>query len=556
MTNQAHSFDLENSADLEAMLEIDMPEIGEITSDDITPEDTTDDYAFNHVRLMTASERDPSRFEGSLYNATLAIAHDDRTRGMLGFDDFRGAIVVRRPFTSEVVGVNDWTLEDPKGDPLNGGHVLSLQTWLQAPYRNPGLDGGYNAPVKKDTVNDAVENVAKSARFDSLIDSLEELEWDGQPRLGTFLHRHLGAPADAYHAAIFEKWCLGAVARAYEPGTKFDNILSIVGPQGSRKSTLAEVLGGAFFRAISKKAFDEPKKLIEQTQGSWIVELPENSALRGISDNDRKAMITATVDRDRMSYGKYAGDYARRWVMIITTNDRAFLTDPTGNRRYWVVTLGLEQIDIDAVQEERDQIWAEAVSVYKRMRQEQPVGMLPLHLGKELEQVADAKQQMARMGDDIEDMVSSIKSWLETSKPDGDLEIDGETYYAELDKAEIWHGITGGNGGEYHNASGARKLNKALSLIDYVSESKNASLVKRLGKKCRKIVIDPELFRAALRAEEGDEGVMMGDDGGAEKEIGGDVKGGDEVQADTFDDLDAEIPAAKAEVDQLDESPI
>lgn len=606
MTDQTHDFDLE-SANLDDFMTIDTPvfTVPSIRADDysVTDDEDGDGYVFDHVRLMTAGDRDPSRFEGSLYNATMAISHDARTKTMFGFDDFRGAIVVRRPFVSEVVGVNDWKLDDPKGDMLNGGHVLSLQTWLQAPYRNPGVDGGYNSPVKKDTVNDAIENVAKADRFDSLMDSLEELVWDGKSRLSTFLHRHVGAPADGYHAAIFEKWCLGAVARAYEPGTKFDNILSIVGPQGSRKSTLAEVLGGAFFRAISKKAFDEPKKLIEQTQGSWIVELPENSALRGISDNDRKAMITATVDRDRMSYGKHAGDYARRWVMIITTNDRAFLTDPSGNRRYWVVTLGVEKIDIDAVQAERDQIWAEAVHIYKRMRKDQPVGMLPLHLEKDLEEVADAKQKMARMGDDIEDLVSSVRSFLETpqgASADGCFEVDGEFFYEELDKAEIWHGITGGQGGEFHNASGARKINQALSMIDYVS-IKPASMIKRLGKKANKIIIDPVLFRKALGAEEQTEvvspalveeefvavapGVGVGEDGQGvggreEKSAEGMEMGGEApAAADSFDDLEEQAPAeepapahvevkeevaapVKSEpapapkvVDQLDESP-
>lgn len=610
MTDQTHDFDLE-SADLDDFLTIDAPTftVPAIRADDysVTDDEDGDGYVFDHVRQMVASDRNPSRFEASLFNATVAINHDERIRGAFGFDKFVSSVVVKRPFTSEIDAVGGWTLENENGDMLEESHVLTVQTWLQAPYKNPGEDGGYNCLVSTVDTEKAIDKVARRKEnvFDSLTDSLDALVWDGVPRLATALHRYVGSPADEYHAQIFTKYCVGSVARAFEPGHKFDFVPAFIGGQGTRKSTFVQVLGGQFFRAVTKKAFLDPQRTIEQTQGAWIVELPENAALHKSSNEDSKASVSNQVDRDRMAYGKKAGDHKRRWTMIITTNDRAFLQDPTGNRRYWVIIVTFDVIDIDLLIKERDQLWAEAVAIYKQMRIDFPKskGDLPLQLTPDVEVVARKLQDGAMMGDDISDLASSIRAFLETPKDiDGDLEVDGHLYYAELDKAEIWHGVTNGQGGEFHNNSAAKKINAALKTIEYVSISKHSSTIKRLnGKKANKVIIDVELFRKALRESEEAEvaetarveeefvavapGVEMGEDGqgvgGREEKSADGMEMGGEAPAvsDSFDDLDEQAPEevtapapveVKAEVaapekvepapapkvvDQLDESP-
>lgn len=566
MTDQAHSFDAEREADLEDFLTVDAPAVtAPFNADDVAVEDEIDGgYAFSYIDDMVRNERDPSKFEGTALNLKLALENDPRTKGLVAYDEFSDRIVIKKPFRAEVRGVNDWGLKNPTGDALSQKHILTIQTFFQAKYRQVGADGGYKTNANKEIVKDALTGVAFNHTFDSLRDSLDILEWDGNARISSFFSDFFGTPRDAYHAEVARLFFVAAVTRAFEPGHKFDYILSLVGGQGVMKSTAVEKIGGIFYRAVTKNAVADPKKLVEQTMGSWIVELPENAALKKVSEADSKAIISATVDRDRMSYEKFAEDYARRWVMVITTNERKFLSDPTGNRRYWPVTVGVETIDVEAIGRIRDQLWAEAVQIYRQMRREKPEGWLYLCLPKHLEAVAGQKQEMARMGDDIEDILSSVRAYLETPKSDGDLEIDGEKYYAELDKAEIWHGITDGQGGEFHNASGARKINQALSMIDYVSV-KPASMIKRLGKKANKIVIDPVLFRKALAAEEQAEvvsparveeefvavapGVGVGEDGQGvggreEKPADGMEMGGEApAAADSFDDLDEQAPA-------------
>lgn len=52
----------------------------------------------------------------------------------------------------------------------------------------------------------------------------------------------------------------------------------------------------------------------------------------------------------------------RSVVFVSTTNESSFLTDSTGNRRYWPVNIG--HIDLEAITEDRNQLWAEAVHYF------------------------------------------------------------------------------------------------------------------------------------------------------------------------------------------------
>jgi predicted P-loop ATPase len=77
-----------------------------------------------------------------------------------------------------------------------------------------------------------------------------------------------------------------------------------------------------------------------------------------------KAFITTRIDRIRPPYGRSIEFLPRRSVFCGTTNEREFLSDPTGNRRFWIVPMG-KRLDFAALESERDQIWAAAVSLYQ-----------------------------------------------------------------------------------------------------------------------------------------------------------------------------------------------
>lgn len=123
------------------------------------------------------------------------------------------------------------------------------------------------------------------------------------------------------------------VARAFRPGCKADVMPVLVGEQGIGKSTLvAEMaLSRDFFLEGFSNFNDEDLKRIS---GKLVVEIPELDGFGKRDMNLIKSVITRRVDTYRESYGRNPVDHPRTALFFGTTNDAAFLTDQTGNRRF------------------------------------------------------------------------------------------------------------------------------------------------------------------------------------------------------------------------------
>jgi putative DNA primase/helicase len=76
-----------------------------------------------------------------------------------------------------------------------------------------------------------------------------------------------------------------------------------------------------------------------------------------------KQFFSQQIDRFRPSYGRYAQDFPRQTQFWGSTNQDAYLRDYTGNRRFW--PLYCTTVKRKWVVEFRDQLWAEAVHLYK-----------------------------------------------------------------------------------------------------------------------------------------------------------------------------------------------
>src|SRR5208337_4059116 len=102
----------------------------------------------------------------------------------------------------------------------------------------------------------------------------------------------------------------------------------------------------------------DSKRVIEQTQGYWLVEIPDLDMK--IRDIERiKPMLSRTTDADRLAYGRERTEVPRAFLFIGTCNELV-LADLTGNVRFWPVRCNVEEIDIAAIVQDRDQLWAEA----------------------------------------------------------------------------------------------------------------------------------------------------------------------------------------------------
>lgn len=220
----------------------------------------------------------------------------------------------------------------------------------------------YQLDMTKENVSEAVLTVAASNRFHPVREYLEKLEWDGTERIDTWLTDHFGAADTPYVRAVARKTLVGAVGRIFQPGIKFDTMLVLEGAQGIGKSTGIRMLAGDDWFCDGLPGDLTKADAVQALQGAWIIELSELEGLSRSQVTTIKAFLSRQVDRARFAYERHAKDYSRQCIFIASTNEGAYLRDPTGGRRFWPVNV--TAVDFRAIESNRDQIWAEAVHAF------------------------------------------------------------------------------------------------------------------------------------------------------------------------------------------------
>ena len=291
---------------------------------------------------------DKGKVKSLLENASIAFRHAPEWEGSIAFDEFRQRVRVVRecPIAGDVP--RDWTDADD----------TNATKWLQ---RN-GVEVGVEMAGRE------IWAVAWENRFNPLRDWLESLHWDGTKRVDTWLFDYLGARKSehensvTYISAVGRMWLVSGVARVMRPGEKVDTMLVLEGEQGAGKSRALRILAGDAFFCDSMPDIHSKDAQI-QTFGSWIIEFSELDAMSRAETSAVKAFISRQEEKLRRPYGRQNEIVPRQCVFAGTTNTRDYLRDETGNRRFWPVECGL--IDCDRLAEDREQLWAEAVELYR-----------------------------------------------------------------------------------------------------------------------------------------------------------------------------------------------
>ncbi len=273
-------------------------------------------------------------------------------------------------------------------------------------------------------LSDALAIYFKDHKVNPLLTILEKLEWDGKPRVEFFLRDVMKAEDSEYIRECSRLIFAGGVHRAYEPGCKFDDMIVLIGGQSAGKSTIVRWLNmdDQFFREIKTIS---GKEGIEAIRGVWIGEVAELMAMTRVKEAEAvKAYITSQEDSYRPPYGKHVQTIPRRCMFIGTTNNPQFLTDKTGNRRFYPVKVQSYAYKMydneDAIKEYIWQAWAEAVHMYKE-------GKLQPFAKKEVLEAIRAAQEAA-MEDDWR--IGAIEQYLnEQKKHNG----------ATVSVIELWH---------------------------------------------------------------------------------------------------------------------
>lgn len=292
------------------------------------------------------------KYVSSAVNINLIFANDIRLRGLFKQNRFDNK--------NYVFGNLPWRRVH-KPEPVKNVDFSGVRNYIESIY---GISGTLKI---EDTMNLEFEKNG----FHPIIDYLRSLEWDGEERVDNLLIDYFGADDNIYSKEAIRKMLVGAVARIMKPGCKFDLVLTLVGSQGCGKSTFIKKLGKAWFSDTFLTV--QGKEALEQIQGAWLIEMAELSGLRKAEVEAVKHFISKQEDTFRPAYGRTSETYLRQCVFFGTTNDPAFLRDPSGNRRFNPIDVVIERatksVFDDLTESEIDQIWAEAMVMYKKGEQ-------------------------------------------------------------------------------------------------------------------------------------------------------------------------------------------
>ena len=205
----------------------------------------------------------------------------------------------------------------------------------------------------------------RDVKYHPVRDIIDSIKWDGQNRIETILIKWLKCEDTPYTREVSRLIFAGGINRIYNPGCKFDDVPVLIGlKQGEGKSTFVRWLAmeDKFFREVGEI---DGQKGIEILDGAWICEMSELLALTKTKEVEAvKSYMTKTKDSVRRPYDRRLSERPRQCVFIGTTNKRQFLTDKTGNRRFYPVVVNSSGYDLfdneDAIRHDIAQCWAEA----------------------------------------------------------------------------------------------------------------------------------------------------------------------------------------------------
>lgn len=432
--------------------------------------DFIDELEDNDVDWMKELEIDGrGKYLSSAVNINLIFANDNRLKGLFKYNEFDSK--------NYVFGNLPWR-RVPSPEPMRNVDFAGVRNYIESIYEISG--------VMK--IEDALALEFEKQSFHPVQDYLRSVEWDGEERVDTLLIDYFGAEDTLFTREAMRKMLVGAVARVFQPGVKFDLVLTLVSPrQGTGKSSFFKALGQEWFSDTFMTV--QGKEALEQIQGAWVIEMAELAGIRKAEVEATKHFISKQEDMFRPAYARTSETFRRQCVFVATTNQSAFLQDPSGNRRFMPVAIhNIKLRDNEKLKEfinnkdNIDQVWAEAVQLYKEGE--------PLYLSKDAEAVAEVEQ---KKHSEVDERLGIIESYLDTPLPEdwSDLNIYERRAYLEdplsakgtierdyVCVAEVWCECLGRNREDMDRYK-TREVNDILRGLEgweHVSSTKNFSL--------------------------------------------------------------------------------
>ena len=259
------------------------------------------------------------------------------------------------------------------GVPIEDNDILKVQYTLQTKF---GLHS-----INKEAVFSALVHCAYENAYDEAQDWLTSLIWDKTPRLTTWLITATDVEDNEYNRGVGSQWFMQIIRRIMIPGCVADYMLVLVGGQGIGKTSLFQILGGKYYKVFSGSV--ENKDFFLTLRGALIIDLDEGATLYKAESIKMKTIITQKEDEFRAPYDRVPKKFPRRFVFSMSTNNIEPFRDETGNRRYWAVDMPNKMVNFKWLEDNRDQLYAEA---YYYFQNKEKVSEVPQEEAERIQQ--------------------------------------------------------------------------------------------------------------------------------------------------------------------------
>jgi predicted P-loop ATPase len=284
-----------------------------------------------------------------------------------------------------------------------------------------------------------------------------------------WLIRFCGAEDNLVNRMIGRWWLVSVVARSMKPGTKVDHMLVLQGSQASRKTSMVYALMPRKDWVCELTSNLDTTDGVRQLDGRVLafddeLKRTRKKSSKGNDEEDVKSFLTRQQDQIRTMYSPRFETTKRRVTFIGSCNPDEFLSDPTGNRRYWPVKI--THCDDKRIEENRDALWAGAYGLWLLGERFWP---------ETAEEIAALKDR----ADEVTQQNPWAADYLHQAK-----ELFRQSQGAGVELKEVYEAFKGANGsgqkGSEISHREAREIGDILRAAGWQKERKMSDAIRRV----------------------------------------------------------------------------
>lgn len=384
----------------------------------LDPEDVkaiTDSYDNRESFLELNKDNNPKTT--SVKNVVIILQRDQYLKDLFKFNEFTGEVDV----------VKDCTIKTDLGNIVFKKGQYTDQVIYNVELYIESNSMYEHAIFKNNVIDQGIINFAQMHSYNPIIDYMNEayLNWDEKRRLDNFFPTFLGVEKNETNILIARLFFMGVVAKAYDPTTKFDFVLDLVGGQGVGKTTLLRKITPLGYYTDQFNSFTKTDDYFVM-KNALIVNDDEMTASNQATFGQIKKFITIQLFESRKPYARKSEQFLKKFVMVRTTNEIRHLKDKSGDRRFISLYASNERQKLSPVTdlhpEYIKQLWGEAVWLYKNAKD-------PFKLTKRQEDLLEANRDQFRYTTGLED---TLMDALENNFKDKDFITNAELALAVL----------------------------------------------------------------------------------------------------------------------------